>query len=94
MHPADVLGIPLLVTLGAATVFGSWRYSRRATAALQRKNRDALVRLFAGEKALPIEKQGVVMKLFTKANAPKDGNFDWAANFPFEQEYKKAWGVG
>jgi ribose transport system substrate-binding protein len=55
---------------------------------------DALVRLFAGEKALPIEKQGVVMKLFTKANAPADGNFDWAKAFPFEQEYKKAWGVG
>jgi ABC-type sugar transport system substrate-binding protein len=55
---------------------------------------DALVRLLAGQPALPIEKQGVVLRIFNQSNAPASGDYDWGANFPYEQQYKKAWGVG
>jgi hypothetical protein len=46
MHPADLIGIPLLLSLGAATLLGGLRLARQATSALQQKNRDALARLF------------------------------------------------
>lgn len=55
---------------------------------------DALVRLFANQKALPVQKEGVILHIFTQKNAPGSGNFNWAKAFPYEQEYKKAWGVG
>ena len=54
---------------------------------------DALVRLLSGHPALPVQEEGVVLHIFTQANAPADGNFDWAKAFPYEQNYKKAWGV-
>ncbi|RYY74387.1 MAG: hypothetical protein EOO24_46155 [Comamonadaceae bacterium] len=46
MHIADLLGIPLLLALGGATLLGAFRHGRQAEAALQRKNRAALARLF------------------------------------------------
>jgi ABC-type sugar transport system substrate-binding protein len=55
---------------------------------------DALVRLLAGKPALPVQDEGVVLHIFTQSNAPANGNFNWAAAFPYEQNYEKAWGVG
>ena len=55
---------------------------------------DALVRLLAGKQALPVNDEGVVLHVFTQSNAPANGNFNWAAAFPYEENYKKAWGVG
>ena len=46
MHVADLLGIPLLLALGAVTLLGGLRYTRQASSALQQKNRRALARLF------------------------------------------------
>jgi ribose transport system substrate-binding protein len=54
---------------------------------------DALVRLLGGHPALPVQDEGVVLHIFTQSNAPADGNFNWAKAFPYEQNYKKAWGV-
>ena len=55
---------------------------------------DALVRLLGGHQALPVQDEGVVLHIFTQSNSPANGNFNWAKAFPYEQEYKKAWGVG
>jgi hypothetical protein len=46
MHVADLLGIPLLLTLGVATLLAGLRRGRQADSALQHKNRAALARLF------------------------------------------------
>jgi hypothetical protein len=46
MHVADLLGIPLLLALGMATLLAGLRFSRHADSALQQKNRDALAGLF------------------------------------------------
>ena len=54
---------------------------------------DALVRLLGGHQALRVQAEGVVLHIFTQANSPADGNFNWAKAFPYEQNYKKAWGV-
>ncbi|MBA2962650.1 MULTISPECIES: hypothetical protein [Ramlibacter] len=51
MHPADLLGIPLLLALGGATLLAGLRYARQADSALQQKNRAALGRLFGPRRA-------------------------------------------
>ena len=54
---------------------------------------DQTIRLLAGEKALPDYQQGVPIHLFTKANAPKDGVFNWNTLVDAPSQYKKLWGL-
>lgn len=54
---------------------------------------DELVRLLASQPPLPIEKEGMVWHIFTKSNSAADGSYDWAKAFPYDVQYKKAWGV-
>lgn len=54
---------------------------------------DQTIRLLAGQKALPDFQEGVSIRLFTKATAPKDGIVDWTTMADVEGQYKKLWGL-
>lgn len=54
---------------------------------------DQTIRLLSGQKALPDFGEGVSIKVFTKANAPASGNFDWTKVIDYVGQYKKLWGL-
>ena len=54
---------------------------------------DELIRLLDNQPTVPLEKEGMVWHIFAKSNSPADGSYDWAKAFPYDQMYKKAWGV-
>jgi ribose transport system substrate-binding protein len=54
---------------------------------------DQIIRLFAGQKPLKPWQEGLSVRVFTKANAPKNGVVDWTKLVDFKTEYKRLWGV-
>ncbi|MFI5835872.1 substrate-binding domain-containing protein [Micromonospora sp. NPDC051300] len=52
---------------------------------------DQVVRLLAGQPALPDAEQGIPATIFRQSNAPGDGKVDWNSYVDFAERYTRMW---